>query len=163
MNDYTRIIIIAIIWFLFSCQEKWQVALKQIDPSLLYHNDHQNWRLVRETKNEWDNDYIIEKIDADTLKILLFLEGKKDGSIKPYEYKKRYPCGDVDTCYLEMTSQDTLFFYREHNDKKIFEVGEYAYFFTFMKMDSSEANYYMKYGDSLRKVRGTNLRKLPTK
>jgi len=161
MNSYTRIILIACIGFLFGCQEKCQNALAKIDKSLLYHNDYQGWKLVREIKNEWDTDYIIEKIDNDTLKTLLFLEPKKEGSIVPYEYKKRFPCNGMDTCYLEMTSQDTLFFYREHNKKKIFEVGEYAYRFTYFKMDSTEANYYLKHEDSLRKVRGTNLPKLP--
>jgi hypothetical protein len=154
---------IACICFLFSCQEKWQVALEKIDKSLLYHNDYQGWKLVREIKNEWDNDYIIEKTDKDTLKILLFLEGKKDGSIRPYEYKKRYPCNGVDTCFLEMTSQDTLFYYREKEGLKIFEVGEYAYLFTHMKMDSIELDYYLKHEDSLRRVRGNNLPKLPNK
>ena len=85
---------------------------------------------------------------------------RKDGSIAVNEYKKRYPCSGVDTCYLEMTSQDTLFYYREHNGEKIFEVGEYAYRFTKFKMDSTEANYYVKHMDSLRRVRGNNLPKL---
>lgn len=161
MNKYTRIIIMACVFLLLGCKERWQIALEKIDRSLLYHNDPLKWKLVREINNEWDNDYIIEKIDNDTLKILLFLEKKKDESIKPYEYKKKYPCNGTDTCYLEMTSQDTLFFYREHNNQKIFEVGEYAYLFTSFKMDSIEADYYLKHEDSLRRARGDNLPKLP--
>ena len=162
MNN-TRIIVLTIcLCFLFGCKEGWQKALEKIDRTLLYGNDYKDWKLVREIKNEWDTDYIVEKNDNDTLKILLFLEGKKDGSIRPYEYKKRYPCSNnTDTCYLEMTSQDTLFFYRKHNDEKLFEVGEYAYRFAYFKMDSTEANYYLKHEDSLKRVRGSNLPKLP--
>ena len=161
MNKHTQIIVTVCALFLFSCKERWQKAIEKVDQSLLYRNDHRGWELVREdNSSQWDIKYTLKKNDNDTSKVLFFLEGK-DGSIEVNGYKKHYPCNAVDTCYLEMTSQDTLFFYREYNDKKIFKVGEYAYLFTYMKMDSSEANYYLKHEDSLKRIRGSNLPKLP--
>jgi hypothetical protein len=60
-----------------------------------------------------------------------------------------------------MSSQDTLFFYRESSTgEKSFVVGEYAYRFTNFEMDSTEANFYLNHTDSLRKVKGDNLPRL---
>lgn len=161
MTTYKLILASAFIVSLFSCKEKWQSALEKVDQSLLYHNSHHGWKLVQEIENEWDTYYTIEKIDNDTLKVIYFLEGIKDGSIEVNRYQKQYRCNGNDTCYLDMTSQDTLFFYSQNNNgEKKFKVGEYAYRFTYFEMDSIEVNYYLKHEDSLRRVRGHNLPKL---
>ncbi|MFN7883669.1 MAG: hypothetical protein ACK5PF_11745, partial [bacterium] len=81
MSNYKLIITIASIFFLFSCKEKWQGVLDQVDKPLLYNNDYRGWKLVQEIKSEWDTNYTIEKIDNDTSKVLFFLQGNKDGVI----------------------------------------------------------------------------------
>jgi hypothetical protein len=162
MNKYFWIIAIVCAFFLFGCEEKWKRILGRIDQSLLYHNNYDGWKLVREdNSSKWDTKFTIEKNDNDTLKILFFLEAK-DGSVMLNEYKKQFPCNVTDTCYLEMNSQDTLFFYGQRNGLKTFEVGEYAYRFTFMKMNKGEREYYLDHEDSLRRVRGNNLPLLPS-
>ena len=50
---------------------------------------------------------------------------------------------------------------KHENLVKIFDVGEYAYRFSSMKMDSIEGKYYLKHEDSLRRVKGDGLPKLP--
>lgn len=161
MKNYIFIIAVIFIFSLLSCKEKWHSTLEKVDQSLLYHNNYQEWELVQVIKNKWDTYYTIQKVDNDTLKIIFFLEGVKDGSIEVNVYKKQYRCNDMDTCFLEMHSQDTLFFYhRSGNGEKRFEVGEYAYRFTHFEMDSIEVNYYLKHADSLNRVRGDNLPKL---
>jgi hypothetical protein len=147
----------------FQCQKRnWNDALEKADRRLLYGNDTYGWELVREEHRAWDSEYSIKKIEGDTIKILFFLERNKDKSISIHLYKKRYPCG-LDTCYLEMNAQDTVFLYRKNRKKKIFEVGEYAYRFSYFKMDTIESNYYLKHEDSLRRVKGNNLPKLGLK
>ncbi len=147
----------------FSCQkqQKWEDVLKSADSKLLYYNNTEHWELVRAEANTWDDQFTIKKIDGDTVKIMMFLQ-RKDKSLSIYTYKKRFPCG-VDTCYLEMSSQDTLFLYKKNNTNKVFQVGEYAYRFTTMRMDSIELDYYLKHEDSLRTIRGNNLPPLPRK
>ncbi|MCZ8215967.1 MAG: hypothetical protein O9262_06985 [Cyclobacteriaceae bacterium] len=161
MNTNKWIVATAFAFSLFSCKEKWQKALEKVDQRLLYGNDIQGWKLVQEINNEWEVNYTVEKMDNDTLKTIFFLEGVKDGSMIVNRYQKQYRCNDTDTCYLDMTSQDTLYFYRQNfNGEKIFEVGEYAYRFTYFKMDSAEVTYYLKHEDSLKRVRGSNLPRL---
>lgn len=156
-----RVVFILIILILMSCEKKWQTALKRIEKSQFYFNNFEGWELIQEHKGKWDTHYTIKKNDNDTLKVLFFLQ-RWDGSIAVNEYRKQYPCGDIDTCYLEMASGDTLFFYKQRNGLKTFLLGEYYYRFTKMQLDSNELAYYMLYEDSLRLVRGNDLPPLPT-
>lgn len=147
---------------MFGCQSGWQKALQKIDKDSFYQNDYQGWELVRETRKEWETEYTVLKKDNDTLKVLFFFEGTKDGKINIGGYSKRYNCNGADTCFLRMYLRDTLFLYSENSKKeKTFEVGEYYYRFSYFKMDTAELNYYSKHEDSLRRVRGNNLPKLP--
>jgi hypothetical protein len=154
MKTHKTIFFLCII--LFGCEQAWVEVLKKTDIKTRYGNNLRDWELTSVNETEWERDFILRKVDNDTLKILCFLEGKRDGSISIYEYKKRYPCG-IDTCYLEMAGMDTSFFYRQRNSVKEFEVGEYAYRYMYFKMDTSEANAYRLAEDSLRRVRGNGL------
>jgi hypothetical protein len=161
MKSYKLAVVLTFSFFLFGCQQRWENALNNVDKSLLYGNDRKGWQLVQEIKNEWDTYYTIEKIDNDTSKVLFFLQANGDGTTNVSGYRKIFKCNKTDTCYLKMSSQDTLFFYRENNHQKIFEVGEYAYHHSYFKMDSIEVKYYLEHEDSLRRVRGNNLPRLP--
>ncbi len=152
--------IISLLTLFVSCKNDWESALAQYDKSLLYGNDHREWKLAQKIKSVWLTQYTVTKVDRDTLKVLFLSQGQ-DGKVWVSGYSKQYKLSDSDSAFLKMTSQDTLFFYRRHGDEKIFVVGEYAYRFTYFKMDSTEANYYLKHEDSLRQVRGNNLPKLP--
>ncbi len=162
MTGLAKFLIIACALCLFSCKQKWQIALEKVDRSLLYTNNPSGWELVQEIEQEWDINYTIKKIDNDTLKVLFFAIGNKEKDDKIFinGYAKTFRCNQTDTCYLKMTSQDTLFYYRQHSKEKIFEVGEYAYRFTYLKMDTVEINYYLEHEDSLRRVKGNNLPRL---
>jgi hypothetical protein len=161
MNIYRITLAILILIFLNSCKENWEKSLDKIDKSLLYKNNLHEWRLVQEINSKWDTNYTIEKNDSDTLKLLFYSVRTKDGSIEVDNYKLKYPCHGTDTCYLDMSSQDTLFFYSKNGaGEKSFILGEYAYRFTYFEMDSAEANFYLEHTDSLRRVKGDNLPKL---
>jgi hypothetical protein len=74
--------------------------------------------------------------------------------------KIKFPCNSVDTCVVSMLSNDTLFYYIKTEETKKFIIGEYAYLHAFLKLDSSELDFYFLYEDSLKKVKGDNLPRL---
>ena len=159
-NQFVKILLFCFTSLLFGCQAKWQKALKKVEKSKIYNNDYKKWELVQEFRNEFHTYYTLRKNDGDTLKILFLAEENNIGLVYVNGYRKKFKC-KIDTCNLEMTSQDTLFFYKQNTfGEKKFEVGEYAYRFTYFRMDSIEGNYYLKHEDSLRRVKGNNLPKL---
>lgn len=153
------VVVTSFSWALISCGEKWEKALKRMDDSSLHNNSPKDWSLVQEIKNEWDINYTIEKIDGDTLKTLFFVEGK-DGSTFTSEYWKTYPC-EKDTCRLVMASNDTVYFYKEKDGAKTFYVGEYEYRYIHMLFTNDELDFYRLYEDSLKRVKGNDLPRLP--
>lgn len=142
------------------CQNSWQRALDRADKSLLHGNDLRGWRLIQEINSTSVTYYTVQKIDADTLKVLFF-NLAKDDKVRVSGFRKQYRLPNSDSAFLEMKSQDTLFFYSLENGKKVFYVGEYAYRFAHFEMDSVETNFYLRHEDSLRKVKGNGLPKLP--
>jgi hypothetical protein len=147
--------------FTASCMEPWRAAIEKVSLSPVFHIDAQGWELVQaQDARDYEKTYTLRKIDSDTTKIVLISEWYDD-SVALIQYKKSFPCHTMDTCFLQMDSRDTLFYYRTHNGKLVFEVGEYAYKFTSMTLKSSQLDYYLENADSLRKVRGTNLPELP--
>jgi hypothetical protein len=148
-----------LITLLVSCRNQWSQSFNKINGNLLYGNSHDNWELIQfDNHSPWDKKYTLKKVDGDTTKILFFFEDK-NGVAEITEYKKLYPCG-LDTCFLEMTGLDTLYFYKQQMSKRTFFIGEYAFLFSHFKMDTIDAAFYLKYEDSLRRIKGNNLPKL---
>lgn len=148
------------LWFCGSHKSDWRNDLSKINRDSLFQNSDDGWELS--TKEEYPNSvlYNIRKKDSDTTKLLSFFKSESGLSVK--EYLKYYP-ENGDTCYLKMVSSDTLYFYRQRGDTKNFIVGEYGYRYTSMLLEDYELDYYLKHEDSLRRVRGSNLPKLPKK
>lgn len=160
MISIRKLIYFALFIFLFGgCKDPWEHALAHADESLLYGNDPREWKLIQEINSAWATYYTLRKIDGDTVKVLFINQGR-DGKVQVSGFRKAYKSLGPDSAFLEMRSQDTLFFYRLKNDRKVFEVGEYAYRFAHFEMDSVEATFYLKYEDSLRQVKGNGLPKL---
>lgn len=148
---------------LFSCTppiETWQKELAEFDKQTLYNNDASGWHLLQEIPTELNTEYTIEKIENDTLKILYF-GVRTHGENYIIEYRKRFPCGEMDTCFIDIDPElDTLFYYKQNNGIKEFIVGEYSYRYIYQMFDAKEQEFFYLHVDSLRRVRGNNLPKL---
>ncbi len=128
-----------------------------MNSSVLFGNNTNNWDLVKQEPVREDVMYTFRKSDGDTVKTFLFAEGT-DGSFDMLEYEKHYSCNGGDICYLQMSGTDTLFFYSEPpGARRPSVVGEYAYNFRTMDLDSAKRAFYLEHQDSLRKVRGSGL------
>lgn len=145
---------------LMACESKWESSLRKVDGSPFSFNNYEGWELVQEIKNDDSFDFLLKKKDGDTLKSLLIYLSN-NGEVYVNHYDKKFPCNDIDTCYLYFSSTDTLYYYSQRNKVKTFIKGEYAYRFMFMQLKISEKDYYLLYEDSLKKVIGTDLPRLP--
>jgi hypothetical protein len=145
---------IALLISLSSCESITEKHLKKLNRKHLYHNDYLGWKLFQVT-----DDYAVTKTDNDTLKTMRYTIDD-NGTPQIYFYEEIFKCG-TDTCYLHMRDLDTLFFYSKTGNLRKFKVGEYAFRYMNLKLVDDEIKYYMLYEDSLRKVRGNNLPKLP--
>ncbi len=143
------------------CQARWHLALENTSKELLHGNNVNDWVLWQRIKDEYSTSYTISKTDNDTLKILDLIVGNQREDIFINRYVKSFRCNERDTCHLEMNAQDTIFFYRQNGRVKIFEVGEYTYRYHFFRLENTEIDFYRAHEDSLRKVKGNNLPKLP--
>jgi hypothetical protein len=160
MKKASVFLVLTVSVILINCKSGWRTTLEKIDKRLLYNNNTNGWELTQEINEEWSTSYRISKNDNDTLKILEYSIGNKGEEVYLLQYLKAFRCNQLDTCYLEMNSQDTLFFYRQNGKVKIFEVGEYAYRFSRLKLDSVELSFYLAHEDSLRRIKGNNLPRL---
>lgn len=144
-----------------SCRESWERALENANAVHLYGNSKAGWKLFQKSKMSEDSwEYALSRFDGDTVRNL-FLNTDDNGHVMSSEYKAAYPCGMSDTCFLSMNNGDTLYLYSKRGDVKTFVVGEYGYRFTYMQLKRAELDYYLTHEDSLLKVKGNGLRRLP--
>jgi hypothetical protein len=139
---------------IISCDNKIETHLKRVDKKLFYNNNAYDWEVLQYIDNQ--NQYIIFKYDGDTLKSLRFIPNEDDiPMISQYEMK--FPCDRIDTCFVRIQEQDTLYFFRQGKNRKEFIVGEYAYRYTTLQLTTREMDFYEIHADSLRRIRGNNL------
>lgn len=147
-------------FLLNSCKDRWLSAFEKINDPNLRNVPVDNWIFVQEMKDRYGDFYTVKALFQDTSYVLFFYESIFDGSVNIQRIRKRFSC-EYDTCHLEMDSKDTLYFYKENpSGIKDFVVGEYAYRFERLLLDSVELEIYLNKEDSLRKLRGNNLPKL---
>jgi len=140
-----------------SCESKLDRYLKKVDSQALFNNNYKDWTINQEIT---EGEYSIYKYDGDTLKTLVFVLDNNDVPVINL-YEMTFPCNKKDTCFVKMEGNDTLFYYSQNMGVKNFFVGEYVY--RWYKSDmGDEYDYYYLYEDSLRKVKGNNLPKLPS-
>jgi hypothetical protein len=156
-----RVIVFFIILSLYlSCTDNWRKALEKVDNPYLKKVPLKNWTLSQEDKLGYEDYYSVVNIYNDTTFIMYFAESKSDGLISVYGLRKRFKC-DYDTCNLYLDSKDTVYYYRENSSgTRNFIVGEYAYRFERLLLDSTEMKIYFDKKDSLRRIRGNNLPKI---
>ena len=127
-----------------------------------YYVDQEGWSFVMNGTSKNYTSYSFERNDSDTLKHIIFLINENDEAFEIFEYKKVFRLGNRFKCTVWMNSTDTLFSYVEKdNDEKLFIRGEYYFKYTFLKMTTDEMKYFLLYEDSLTRVRGNNLLRLP--
>ncbi len=115
---------------------------KQVDGELLYYSYH-------------------DKIN-DTLINYSFRISKYDSIVAIGNYAKQYQ--DELYMYNLLMKEDTVYFFKEditNPSEKFFIVGKYGYLFMNFGFTDNEIDYYMLYRDSLNKVRGNDLSRLP--
>lgn len=159
LNSKIRIgysIILAVI-VLSSCDGNWKHTLNEMTSEMRYGNNADGWFLSQHLEYGTQSEFIIKKIDGDTLKALFFRR-EENGNVLVDMYKENFVCGPgPDTCVLQFDYGDTTFFYRVRDGSRTFIVGEYAYRYEYGRMDSSERVYYELHEDSLKRVRGNRL------
>lgn len=128
--------------------------MEKVDPKTLFGNSTEGWELIK-SEEHGDIMHFFQKIDGDTTKKMILAESP-GGAVELYEYEKEYP-SDHGISNLLMLGPDTLYFYNERNNEKTFVVGEYAYLFRKMTLDSAARQFYVEHADSLRKVKGNKL------
>lgn len=162
-NNNNVVVMLVSTFLLFSCNppiETWERELDEFDKQTLYNNDPSGWHLLQEIPTKFTTEYTIEKIENDTLKILYFGTATDEENYI-IEYRKRFPCGEMDTCFINIHPElDTLFYYKQSNGIKKFVVGEYSYRFINQMFSAEEQEFFFLHEDSLRRVRGNNLPKL---
>lgn len=100
-------------------------------------------------------------LEGDTVKNLIIALDKYNNAVKVLRYEKEF-FKDAKKYYVVFGKSDTLFcYYKDVTDQKVFVTGEYSYRGSHMGFDQNERKYYLLHKDSLDKVRGNNLPKLP--
>jgi len=121
-----------------------------------------HWEVLekREIKNGVTN-FIIKNSGSDTLIISSFFYHGNGDSVEIHYLTKEFMKGGYKH-FLEF-KRDTLYYYKYDtvNKSKEFIAGEYSYKNRRHKLGEDEVDYYYEYKDSLDKVKGNNLPKLP--
>jgi hypothetical protein len=139
---------------LMSCQDKVEGYLKSLDKKSLFNNNPEGWKIFQYIESM--NQYMVFKYDGDTLKYMRFIPDENNLPIIS-DYEMKFPCGNLDTCFLRMQAMDTLFYYKQNELRKEFIIGEYAFWYTSTQMNKEERDFYEKHEDSLRSIKGNNL------
>jgi len=137
-----------------SCENKLDGYLKRLDKKSFFNNDPSGWKIFQYIESM--DQYMIFKYDGDTLKYLRFIPDENNTPLIS-QYEMKFPCGSLDTCFLRMQSNDTLFYYKENKDRREFIAGEYAFRYTSTGMSIEEMHFYIDHEDSLRRIKGNNL------
>lgn len=143
-----------------SCSEQWKADVRKLKLEDI-NEGHNDWELVDYHKKPYGNEGTITKIDGDTIKSLDFIISGSRSEI--YEFRKKFPCGDADTCVLYIDPpNDTIYYYKRSNGHNYFYSGEYNFRFEYLLFDKNEFDFYLFFEDSLSKVKGNGLPNLPT-
>lgn len=127
-----------------------------------YHfSSKQGWELqtIFEGIRENTIDVTFLKEEVDTTKSLgLYIDLSSElGFIESYQKNYFSEGKEIEL----LMKKDTFYCFEQLEDKKEFIVGAYNYRFSTMRMKPEELNFYLVYKDSLGRVRGSDLPKLP--
>ena len=100
------------------------------------------------------------KLENDTLKYVVVALDKNNNAISILQYEKEFPDG-VKKYHVVFGRSDTLYCFYTLGAGKVFVNGEYFYKGSHLGFESDERKYYQLYKDSLNRVKGNNLPKLP--
>ncbi|GEM_PF-5498021 len=142
-----------------SCSERWKGDVRKLKLEDI-NEGYNDWELVDYHKKPYGNEGTITKIDGDTIKSLDFIISGSRSEI--YEFRKKFPCGEADTCVLYIDPpNDTIYSYKRSNGQNYFYSGEYNYRFINLLFEKDEYDFYLFFEDSLSRVKGNGLPKLP--
>ncbi|MEO9966253.1 MAG: hypothetical protein ABJF11_10715 [Reichenbachiella sp.] len=125
-----------------------------------YYIDPIGWEVMVSSESDENLFYSMRKEDGDTSKFLTFFSDKDQQVQKIDSYTKEFYLGEIKhhVCMYE----DTFYYYTENQfSEKVFIIGEYNFRFSNAQLSPDELGYYVLYRDSLGRIRGHNLPKLP--
>ncbi len=163
----SKITLLLVVVVFYSCDTK--RMNKQISniASETKQDDYFNfdWRLKHFFENDEFEYFIADYQKPDTSITLKFKHFKANGKCKIDEYYKRYLDIDDDCNYILKWCYDTLYFYNYDFDNedwnRKFIVGKYYYLYENNQLNPYQRKYFELYRDSLIKVRGDDLPRLP--
>jgi hypothetical protein len=137
----------------------------------LYISD--SWYVDRYSKDTSYEEFTISKITTDTTFQISFIHFKRNEDLIEFNleneywisgYSKGYEINDTVFIVVLENCLDTIRFYKFPKGDRtnpIFMIGKYSHLFMIGELTSKQNNYYIKYLDSLTRVRGDDLPPLP--
>lgn len=150
----------------FGCNNKKRQLkdhLERINSQEITSIEPNNWTI----KHYYKDDYIfyqLHKKVADTILNFEFEYYKEYDKYVILDYNKLYFDTNNKFYYSLQLKKDTLYYYRMRDPSSIekeFIVGKYYYLWKFNQLTQGQKDYFIKHRDSLIKVRGNELPKLP--